>query len=106
MERIEIRPARSDESRAVADCGNAAYEHYITRIGKKPAPMLADYPALIAEGLVSVIPTKAGVRGVIALMTATLRGEPTSAAPRRYGGAACGGVRRTPQHLERFLVAQ
>lgn len=68
MERIEIRPARSDESRAVTDCVNAAYEHYVARIGKKPAPMFADYPALIADGFVSVIPGKEGVRGVIVMM--------------------------------------
>ncbi|MDQ2788132.1 MAG: GNAT family N-acetyltransferase [Chloroflexota bacterium] len=68
MERIEIRPARSDEARAVADCVNAAYEHYVARIGKKPAPMLADYPALIVDGFVSVIPGKVGVRGVIVMM--------------------------------------
>ncbi len=68
MERIEIRLACSDESRAVADCVNAAYEHYIARIGKKPAPMLADYAALIADGLVPVIPGKGGVHGVIIMM--------------------------------------
>ncbi len=68
MERIEVRPARGDEWRAVADCVNAAYENYVARIGKNPAPMLADYPALIADGLVSVIPGKDGVRGVIVMM--------------------------------------
>ncbi|MDQ6832933.1 MAG: GNAT family N-acetyltransferase [Chloroflexota bacterium] len=68
MERIEIRLARSDESHAVADCVNAAYEHYVARISKNPAPMFADYPALIADGLVSVIPGKDGVRGIIVMI--------------------------------------
>lgn len=67
MGTIEVRPAHSNESRAIAACVNAAYEHYIARIGKKPAPMLADYPALIADGFVSVIATKDGVHGIIVM---------------------------------------
>jgi GNAT superfamily N-acetyltransferase len=34
---------------------DAAYAHYIPRIGKQPGPMLDDYAALIADGDVWVI---------------------------------------------------
>ena len=68
MDKIEVRPAHINEARAITECVNAAYEHYIARIGKKPAPMLADYHALIADGFVSVIATKDGVRGIIVMI--------------------------------------
>lgn len=68
MDEKQIRPARSEERDAVAACVDAAYEKYIGRIGKKPAPMLADYAALIAAGAVYVIPGDDGVRGAVVLM--------------------------------------
>lgn len=71
MQETRIRLARSNERDAVAACVDAAYEKYIERIGKKPAPMLADYGVLIAAGAVSVIPGDDGVRGVVILMPRT-----------------------------------
>jgi len=50
-----IRPARSadaDWARAVV---RRAYALYVPRMGKEPAPMLADYGALIAAGEVYVL---------------------------------------------------
>lgn len=60
-----IRPASPADAPAVAACVNAAYAHYIGRIGKPPAPMLADYEALIAQGVVHVLPGDTGLRGVL-----------------------------------------
>ena len=47
---ILVRAARPDDAEAAAACVRAAFGLYIARMGKAPAPMLADYPALIAEG--------------------------------------------------------
>ena len=50
-----IRPARPDEAFWVRALVRRAYALYIPRMGKEPAPMLADYGALIASGQVYVL---------------------------------------------------
>ena len=60
-----VRLANAGEAVAVRACVVAAFEPYIARIGKPPAPMLLDYPALIAEGRVWVAEQKAQVEGVL-----------------------------------------
>ena len=50
-----IRPALLSDADAVARCVKAAFTPYIERIGKPPAPMLADFPELIAAGKVWVV---------------------------------------------------
>ncbi len=50
-----IRPARPDEAFGLRALVRRAYALYIPRMGKEPAPMLADYGALIAAGEVHVI---------------------------------------------------
>jgi ribosomal protein S18 acetylase RimI-like enzyme len=65
----EIRPANAADCAAVVACVRAAYSKYLARVGREPAPMLADYPALIARGVVHVLPepTAADMRGLIVL---------------------------------------
>jgi hypothetical protein len=70
----EIRLATADEHPVVAECVNAAYATYVPRIGKKPAPMLADYPDLIASGSVYVVD---GLPGVQAVQLIELHDDPT-----------------------------
>jgi GNAT superfamily N-acetyltransferase len=55
-------PADADAARA---CVVAAFEPYIVRIGKPPAPMLLDFPASIAAGRVWVAERDAQVDGVL-----------------------------------------
>ncbi len=67
MSEIHIRPATpSDESFIVA-CVRAAYEIYVPRIGKPPAPMLADYTGLIRSGVVHVLESGATPAGLIVI---------------------------------------
>jgi ribosomal protein S18 acetylase RimI-like enzyme len=61
------RQAEQEDHEALVDCIQAAYTKYIERIGKKPAPMLADYKALIAPGIVYVLADEKGVRGVLVM---------------------------------------
>ena len=49
-----IRRARPDDAPAIQACARQAYARYVPRIGRPPAPMGADYAALIAAGDVSV----------------------------------------------------
>jgi ribosomal protein S18 acetylase RimI-like enzyme len=48
-------PAVAEQADAVADCARAAYAGYVSRIGREPAPMVADFPAAIAAGEVHVL---------------------------------------------------
>jgi hypothetical protein len=42
-----VRLAVKEDATAVRSCVTAAFEHYIERIGKPPAPMLLDFSAEI-----------------------------------------------------------
>ena len=50
-----IRPARADEAEWARALVRHAYALYVPRMGKEPAPMLADYAALIEAGEVQVL---------------------------------------------------
>ncbi len=55
-----IRGAVPGDEPAIRNCAKAAFAPYITRIGRKPAPMLADYAAQIAAGQVYVTEDESG----------------------------------------------
>jgi ribosomal protein S18 acetylase RimI-like enzyme len=63
-----IRLARAGDRAAVVDCVTAAFGVFIPRIGKPPAPMLADYAALIARRQVHVVEDEGVVAAVIVLV--------------------------------------
>ena len=60
-----IRPAAPADAGAVKACIAAAFEVYLPRIGKPPAPMELDVPAAIAEGHVWVADAEDGIVGVL-----------------------------------------
>jgi GNAT superfamily N-acetyltransferase len=60
-----IRLALGSEADSVARCVKAAFMHYTERIGKPPAPMLADFPGLIAAGKVWVAEIAGQIAGVL-----------------------------------------
>ncbi|GAA4343626.1 hypothetical protein GCM10023165_26220 [Variovorax defluvii] len=62
---ITVRKAHEDDARAAAACVATAFEPYVARIGKPPAPMLLDYAALAAEGKVWVAERSGQVVGVL-----------------------------------------
>ncbi len=45
-----IRLARESDLDAVKDCAVAAYGKYVARIGREPAPMVADFAGALADG--------------------------------------------------------
>lgn len=67
MDEITPRPARPEDAPAIAALVDAAYRGYIARIGRRPAPLTADYPALIERGAVWVLDGADGPRGVLVL---------------------------------------
>jgi ribosomal protein S18 acetylase RimI-like enzyme len=68
-EGLVIRPATAADEAAVRACVDAAYAKYVARIGKKPGPMLDDFAALIARGVVFCGEAAGGLVGVLVLET-------------------------------------
>src|SRR6266566_1865347 len=68
MENMHIRQAQAAHHRAVVACVRAAYSKYLVRMDREPAPLHADYKALIAQGVVYVLVTEEEVRGVLVMM--------------------------------------
>lgn len=67
MEELKVRKAAFSDAAAVIDCVNAAYEKYISRLGKKPGPLLCDYPRLIGEGKVFCGEYAGQIAGILVL---------------------------------------
>jgi GNAT superfamily N-acetyltransferase len=83
----EIVQAARGDTAAVARCVRAAYAHYVERIGREPAPMTADYEALIDAGEVWVARAGEDVAGVLVLrpQPPALLLENVAVAPDRQG---------------------
>jgi ribosomal protein S18 acetylase RimI-like enzyme len=65
--RLEIRPASVEDVETVGRLVREAYEIYVPRIGREPAPMTADYDALVRDGAVWVAREGDAVVGVLVL---------------------------------------
>ena len=64
----DLRQATPADLEAVEAVVQAAYSHYVARIGRQPGPMLDDYDALIAAGQVHVMEHEGAVVGVLVLI--------------------------------------
>jgi ribosomal protein S18 acetylase RimI-like enzyme len=47
---ITIRPAAEADAPVLQQITVTAYQHYVARIGREPAPMTADYAAAVRDG--------------------------------------------------------
>ncbi len=65
---FELRLAEPADASKVAALVDRAYSGYIERIGRKPGPMLDNYAALIADGLVRVACRDGRICGVLVLI--------------------------------------
>ena len=63
-----IRLATDRDCEAVETIVASAYGGYVERIGRKPGPMLDDYPALIARGVVHVLDEDGATMGLVVLV--------------------------------------
>ncbi|MEM6499772.1 MAG: GNAT family N-acetyltransferase [Pseudomonadota bacterium] len=55
MAQITLRPAIMIDLDFVAACAESAYSIYIERIGKKPAPMVADFAVALRERQLEIL---------------------------------------------------
>ncbi len=62
---MEIRPATPEDIPQVKACAEAAYEIYVAAIGKKPAPMVADFAGAEALGHLHVAEVDQEVAGFV-----------------------------------------
>ena len=65
-----VRPAVAADTRAVTDLVRLAYEPYVPRIGRPPAPMTVDYEQAIADAAVWVVDADDRIVGVVVLRDA------------------------------------
>jgi len=65
IEAPALRPAEAGDAQDLRDCARAAYALYLPRMDREPAPVLADYPALIAAGEVEVLVFEGRTAGFI-----------------------------------------
>jgi len=64
---ISVRPALDGDASGIATCVDAAYRHYVPRIGRKPGPMLRDYAQAIRDEQVHVIEQDGHIIGALVL---------------------------------------
>ena len=64
---IVVRPASRDDIGAIRQCVKRAYTMYVPRMGKKPAPMLADYTKLVDNNAVHVAVVEPMIAGLIVM---------------------------------------
>lgn len=85
---VEIRPATPEDELAVRAVVHTACAIYLTRMDRPPAPMLADYGRLIAEGCVTAAVSDGVVVGVLVAYPRGdhLHVETVAVAPERQGG--------------------
>lgn len=64
-----VEPARPSDVPAIRALVDAAYVKYIQRIGKPPAPMLADYRTIVAAGEMHILKHGGAIVGAVQLVT-------------------------------------
>ena len=62
-----LRPATEADAGKVAELVDAAYGHYVERIGRLPGPMTEDYAAVIGNRQVTVAESEGTIVGVLVL---------------------------------------
>lgn len=68
MSEPPLRRATAQDAPSIAALVNRAYEKYVPRIGRKPAPMIEDYPDVIARHDVWVLEDGAEIVAVLVLI--------------------------------------
>jgi ribosomal protein S18 acetylase RimI-like enzyme len=65
----EIRRATKSDLPGIQDCALAAYRMYVERIGRDPAPMVADFAASIEDGQLYIFEVDGQLGGFVVCYT-------------------------------------
>ena len=68
LDAFRIRSATPADIAEIERIVREAYSPYIARNGATPGPMLDDYPARVAQGVVHVLESEGGIEGLIVLI--------------------------------------
>lgn len=66
-----IRRATASDVESIVRCVQSAYQPYVSRMNRKPAPLLADYHQLVRDGVVRVADRAGDVEGLIVVWAKT-----------------------------------
>ncbi len=69
-ESVTLRPASSGDAAAMRELAEAAYQPYVARIGRRPAPMTADYAMIAGSGSAWVAEQCGRLVGLLVLKSA------------------------------------
>src|SRR5690606_14941237 len=64
---VVLRPARRQDAAAISRCVLRAYQHFVPRMGRPPAPMTDDYNQVVLRNTVWVADDGLGIQGVVEL---------------------------------------
>ena len=64
---VHVKIATRDDVDRIRDIVIAAYSKYVPRIGRRPAPMDADYDAMVTGGKIHVLKREQNVLGLIVI---------------------------------------
>jgi ribosomal protein S18 acetylase RimI-like enzyme len=64
---VRLRPATDADAPRLTALVQAAYGHYVERMGRPPGPMTEDYAALVRDGIVTVAERGGAIAGLIVL---------------------------------------
>jgi len=67
MNDLQLRPATAGDAGALTELVDAAYRHYVERIGGRPRPMTDDYAEVVRSGRVTVAQRADQIVGLIVL---------------------------------------
>ena len=67
MSRVGLRPATAADVQRLTELVQAAYGHYVERLGGPPGPMTDDYADLVRSHRVTVAERGGGIVGLIVL---------------------------------------
>jgi ribosomal protein S18 acetylase RimI-like enzyme len=100
---VEVRHADRHDGQALRDLAGRAYGHYVDRIGRRPAPMDADYEAAVRAGHVWVAEQDGRVIGLIVLVPSTdhLLVENVAVDPAQQGAGAGSRLLRHAEEVAR-----
>jgi len=102
--RCIIRVAQPSDVSAIQTCADAAYQPYIERMNKKPAPMVANFDNQVAKGIVSVAMQHSELVGyVVYYPVANIMHLENVAVVPRHAGAGVG--KRLIRHVENQAAA-
>ena len=62
---VTIRLANESDLPFIGNCATAAYEIYVARMGRKPAPMIADFASIVSAQNLHVLEAEDGPAGFI-----------------------------------------